>query len=416
MKTALVNISQLVTCKGSYAKHGKEMREIGEIKNGCVICDGGTIEAVGTMEELTETYDLREMNVIDCFGKAVLPGFVDSHTHLVFGGYRADEFNWRLNGMSYMDIMLRGGGIQATTNATRETGKEQLKQSALRRLRSLLQFGVTTVEAKSGYGLDVENELKQLEVVEEIRSLQPVDIVSTFMGAHSVPPEYKGKEEKFIDYLVKEALPVVKERNLAEFCDIFCEDNVFSVEQSRKMLTEAQKMGFGAKIHADEIVTLGGSELAAEIGCVSADHLLHASDEGIRALANSRTIATCLPLTAFCLGEPYANARKMIDSGCAVAVASDMNPGSCFCESTPLLIALCTMYMHMTIEETVTALTINGAAALKREKTVGSIEAGKQADMVVLEWPNINFLPYHTAVNAVETVVKKGEVVFRRPY
>ncbi len=416
MKTALVNISQLVTCKGSYAKHGKEMSEIGEIKNGCVICDGETIEAVGTMEELTQKYDLRQMNVIDCDGKTVLPGFVDSHTHLVFGGYRADEFNWRLNGMSYMDIMLRGGGIQATTNATRETSKEELKQSALRRLKSLLQFGVTTVEAKSGYGLDVENELKQLEVVEEIRPLQPLDIVSTFMGAHSVPPEYKGKEEKFIDYLVKEALPVVKERNLAEFCDIFCEDNVFSVEQSRTMLTEAQKMGFGAKIHADEIVTLGGSELAAEIGCVSADHLLHASDEGIRALANSQTIATCLPATAFCLGEPYANARKMIDSGCAVAVASDMNPGSCFCESTPLLIALCTMYMHMTIEETITALTINGAAALKREKSIGSIEVGKQADMVILEWPSINFLPYHTGVNAVETVVKKGEVVFRRQY
>ena len=313
-----------------------------------------------------------------------------------------------------MDIMLRGGGIQATTDATRTTSKEDLKKSAKRRLKSVLQFGVTTLEAKSGYGLDGENEIKQLEVVQELQNEQPVELVSTFMGAHSVSPQYKGREEEFIRYLIDEVLPVVKERNLAEFCDIFCEDNVFSVEQSRLMLTEAQKMGFGAKIHADEIVTLNGAGLAAEIGAVSADHLLHASDEGLKALANSKTIATCLPATAFCLNDTYANARKMIDLGCAVAVASDLNPGSCFCESIPLIIFLCTMYMHMTIEETVTALTINGAAAIRREHKVGSIEPGKQADMVILEWPSIHFLPYHTAVNSVEKVVKKGKLVYER--
>ncbi len=414
MKTALIHITQLVTCKGSHAKHGKEMSEIGVIENGCVVMEGETIEAVGSMKELAQKYDFDQMNVIDCSGKTVLPGFVDSHTHLVFGGYRADEFDWRLKGMSYMDIMLRGGGIQATTDATRTTSKEDLKKSAKRRLKSVLQFGVTTLEAKSGYGLDGENEIKQLEVVQELQNEQPVELVSTFMGAHSVSPQYKGREEEFIRYLIDEVLPVVKERNLAEFCDIFCEDNVFSVEQSRLMLTEAQKMGFGAKIHADEIVTLNGAGLAAEIGAVSADHLLHASDEGLKALANSKTIATCLPATAFCLNDTYANARKMIDLGCAVAVASDLNPGSCFCESIPLIIFLCTMYMHMTIEETVTALTINGAAAIRREHKVGSIEPGKQADMVILEWPSIHFLPYHTAVNSVEKVVKKGKLVYER--
>lgn len=407
-KLALINISQLVTCKGHYPKKGKQMQELGILENAAVVSNGNKIEFVGSMAGFLQQYCSKDLSIIDCTNKAVLPGFVDSHTHLVFGGFRADEFNWRLKGVSYMEIMQRGGGIAASAKATQAASIEELTQLALRRLDKMLAFGVTTVEAKSGYGMDKETELKQLETAKKLQKLHPIDIVSTFMGAHSVPIPYKGKEDKFIDFLINEVLPEVKEKNLAEFCDVFCEKNVFSLQQSKRLLIEGQKMGIMSKIHADEIVCLGGAELAAEIGCISADHLLQASEEGIEKLANSNTIATLLPLTAFCLKEKFAGARNMIDKGCAVAIASDLNPGSCFSESIPLLIALSTLYMNMSIEETIAALTINGAAAVCRADKIGSIEVGKYADMVILQWPSINFLAYNTACNGVESVIKNG--------
>ena len=356
----------------------------------------------------------RPLSVINAFRKTLLPGFVDSHTHFIFGGYRADEFSWRLKGDSYMSIMERGGGINATIEPTRTASEEELITAGMDRLNRMAEFGVTTVEGKSGYGMDFDTELKQLRVMGELDRRHPVDIVSTFLGPHSVLPEYKGKEREFLDRMLQDVMPAVRRENLAEFADIFCEKGVFSLEDSEYYLTRAKDMGFKLKIHADEMYPLGGAELAARVGAVSADHLLKASDAGIRQMAERGVISTLLPATAFCLKEEYAPARKMIDSGCAVALASDLNPGSCFTNSIPLLIALGCIYMDMSIEEVITALTINGAAALGRAETIGSIEAGKQADLLIMKYPSITYLPYHTAINQVETVIKKGRIILSK--
>lgn len=415
-KRYIRHASELVTCKGSAPKHGKEMADIGLIKDGAVIIHDDKIVAVGTTEELDKQVDVKEYEVIDATGKTVMPGFVDSHTHFIFGGYRADEFSWRLKGDSYMSIMERGGGINATVVPTREATEEELMEAGEERLNRMLEFGVTTVEGKSGYGMDCDTELKQLRVMKKLDEKHPVDIVRTFLGPHSVLPEWKGKEREFIEEQLRVVMPKVKEENLAEFADIFTEKNVFNIEDSEYYLTEAKKMGFKLKIHADEIYQLGGSELAARVGAVSADHLLKASDEGIRQMRDAGVISTLLPATAFSLKEEYAPGRKMIDEGCAVAIASDLNPGSCFTNSIPLLVALGCIYMNMSIEEVITALTINGAAAVDRADTVGSLEPGKQADIVFLKFPSIHFMPYHTGINLVETVIKKGETVYHKEW
>jgi imidazolonepropionase len=406
------NASELVTCSGFKAKHGKEMSDLHVIKDGALVVEGGIIKAVGTTAEILGRYSEEEFDVIDAGGKAVLPGFVDSHTHFVFGGYRAEEFSWRLRGDKYMDIMKRGGGIASSVKSTRETSKEQLMDAGARRLSSMLSFGVTTVEGKSGYGLDFDTEIKQLEVMKELDETHPVDVVRTFMGAHAVPVEYAGRADDYIGFITGSVLPQVAEKKLAEFCDVFCEDNVFSIEQSRKLLSKAKELGLSLKIHADEIVQLGGAELAAELGAVSADHLLQASDEGIRAMAESSVISTLLPCTAFSLRESFARGREMIDSGCAVALATDFNPGSCFTESSALVFALACIQMNLSIEEAVTALTINGAAAVKRADEIGSIDVGKKADIIMLEFPSYKFIPYHVGVSTVEKVIKNGKLVF----
>ena len=415
-KRYIRHASELVTCKGSAPKHGKEMADIGLIKDGAVIIHDDKIVAVGTTEELDKQVDVKEYEVIDATGKTVMPGFVDSHTHFIFGGYRADEFSWRLKGDSYMSIMERGGGINATVVPTREATEEELMEAGEERLNRMLEFGVTTVEGKSGYGMDCDTELKQLRVMKKLDEKHPVDIVRTFLGPHSVLPEWKGKEREFIEEQLRVVMPKVKEENLAEFADIFTEKNVFNIEDSEYYLTEAKKMGFKLKIHADEIYQLGGSELAARVGAVSADHLLKASDEGIRQMRDAGVISTLLPATAFSLKEEYAPGRKMIDEGCAVAIASDLNTGSCFTNSIPLLVALGCIYMNMSIEEVITALTINGAAAVDRADTVGSLEPGKQADIVFLKFPSIHFMPYHTGINMVESVIKKGETVYHKEW
>jgi len=406
------NASQLVTCSGFKAKHSREMADLHIIDDGTVVIEEGIIKAVGKTEDILSDFDENRFSIIDAIGKAVLPGFVDSHTHFVFGGYRAQEFSWRLHGDSYMQIMERGGGILNTVLATREATKNELIEAGRKRLDSMLSFGVTTVEGKSGYGLDHDTELKQLEVMADLDNRHPVDIIRTFLGAHAVTKDYKGREDAYIDYLTDNVMPEVAERNLAEFCDVFCEKNVFSVEQSRQLLHRAKEMGFKLKIHADEIVQLGGAELAAELGAISADHLLQASEKGIRDMAENGVVATLLPGTAFSLREPYARGRYMIDNNCAVALATDLNPGSCFSESIPLIFALATLYMNMTIEESITALTINGAAALDRANAIGSIDVGKKGDVIVLEFPSYEFIPYHTGVSTVEKVVKYGNLVF----
>ena len=404
------NAAQVVTCSGFAGKRGKEMSDLQIIEKGTVIVTDGFISHI-LKENEPVPVNKQNYKIIDASGKALLPGFVDPHTHFVFGGYREEEFSWRMRGDSYMEIMQRGGGIVNTTRTTLDATEEELMASGRQRLDAMLRLGITTVEGKSGYGLDKETELKQLRVMRRLNESHPVDIVPTYMGAHALPPEWKGREDAFIDFQIEEMFPLVAQQKLAEAVDIFCEKGVFSIEQSRRYLTAAREQGFQLKMHADEIVPLGGATLAAELGCLSADHLLQASDEGIRALAEAGTVATLLPLTAFSLREEYARAREMIDAGCVVALATDLNPGSAFSSSVPMLFALACIYMKMSPEEAVTALTINSAAALGRADRIGSIDIGKQGDLLLLQFSSYKFLPYHVGMNIVERVIKKGIIV-----
>jgi imidazolonepropionase len=414
MNLLIKHAAELVTCSGFKAKQGEEMSHLAIIPDGALAIENGIIIKIGKTAEVLSGLNLSSFEVLDVSGQAVLPGFVDPHTHFVFGGFRAEEFSWRLRGDSYLKIMERGGGIVNTVQATRKASKEDLIEKTKSRLDAMLSFGVTTVEGKSGYGLDHDTEIKQLEIMKELDASHPVDIARTFLGAHAVPREYQGNPDGFIDYLVSSVLTDIVSQKLAEFCDVFCEQGVFSVEQSRRLLQAAKAKGLQAKLHADEMTRLGGAELAAELGAVSADHLLYASDQGIEAMARAGVVATLLPGTAFSLKEPYARARFMIDQGCAVALATDFNPGSCFSESVPLMMALAALYMGMTPEEIVTAFTLNAAAAIGRAETIGSLDVGKAGDVVVLEFPSYLYLPYHLGVNSVEKVIKKGKVVVDR--
>lgn len=401
---------KVVTPKGNRALKGAEMNHLEVIDNATIIITAGKIEFFGKKEDVPSNLNRSDYVCLEGNGEVVIPGFVDSHTHAVFGGFRPDEFEWRLKGDSYMSIMERGGGIQSTVNATRTASKEHLKEKTQWFLNKMSEMGVTTVEIKSGYGLDYESELKILEVIHSLAKVpeQKLDIVSTFMGAHAIPKEFNGDTGKYTDHLI-ELLP--KFRDLAKFCDVFCEKNVFELEDSKRLLEEAKRLGYGIKLHADEIVTLGGGELAAQQKAVSADHLLHVSDKGIQEMVKADVVATLLPLTAFALKEPYAPARKFIEAGCAVALATDLNPGSCFSGSIPLTIALACIYMNMTIEETITALTLNGAAALNMAEITGSIEVGKRGDLVILGSDNYKVLPYYVGMNCVKTTVFNGNIV-----
>lgn len=409
-KILIRNAAQVVTCHGDRARCGREMSDLSIIEDGAVAMSGGMITHVGPTEEVLREVDTDDYLEIRAEGQAVLPGFVDSHTHFVFGGYREEEFSWRLRGDNYMSIMERGGGIVNTMKATRESSFDTLWNLGEDRLDELFAMGVTTVEGKSGYGLDLSTELIQLRVMADLNETHPVDVVSTFLGAHAVPPEFAGWTDDYVDYIISEVLPSVRAERTVTFCDVFCEKGVFSLEQSERLLRAARHERFKLKMHADEIVPFGGAELAASLKCVSADHLLHISRRGIKRLARSGTVATLLPLTAFSLNEPYAPAREMIDAGCAVALASDLNPGSCFSASIPMLISLACIYMKMSPEEAVTALTINGAAAVGRASEIGSISAGKKADVILLKYPSYKFLPYHVGMNIVDSVIKGGKL------
>ena len=409
------NAHQLVTMKGGSEapRVGSQMEELHIIENGSVWIEDGKIAAVGTDAELYETFkgQLHEAEVIDATGKLVTPGFVDPHTHLVHAGTREQEFNMRLQGATYMEIMNAGGGIHSTTKATREATHEQLFEESFARLNRFLKQGVTTVEAKSGYGLSLEHEMKQLEVAKQLNDSHPIDIVSTFMGAHAVPAEFKEVPDQFVDIVINEMLPQVANSGLAEFNDVFCERGVFTPEQSKRILEAGQNLGLLSKIHADEIEPYGGAELAASVGAVSADHLLKASDQGIRQMAEAGVIAVLLPGTAFFLMAESANGRKMIDAGVAVALSTDCNPGSSPTVSLPLIMNLGCLKMGMTPAEVLTAVTINAAHAIKRGATVGSIEAGKQADINIFNVPTYMHLQYMYGENHIDTVIKKGKKV-----
>lgn len=404
--------ARVVTPTGFAARKGTEMGELLVMDHATIEVTDGVITYVGPNRGENRDGYYQHYWHYNARGRCVVPGFVDSHTHFVFGGERADEFSWRLKGESYMSIMERGGGIVSTVKATRASNFIRLRAKAEGFLKQMNAMGVTTVEGKSGYGLDKETELMQLRIMRSLNGDEHrrVDIVPTFLGAHAVPQEYAGRTDDYVDFLIREVMPCVAEAGLAEFCDVFCEQGVFSIEQSRRLLLAARGMGFDLKLHVDEIVPLGGAGLAAELSATSADHLLHASDADIRAMAEKGVVATLLPLTAFALKEPYARGRAMIDAGCAVALATDLNPGSCFSGSIPLTFALACIYMQMSIEEAITALTLNGAAALNRAGSIGSIEVGKKGDLVVLNTDNYHFLPYYIGMNCVIATIKEGVI------
>lgn len=410
MKGLLIkNASELVTCNRELGKG-----ILGVVEDGAVYIEDGLITDLGQTTAVLERLQKRGITgyeSLDAGGKPVLPGFIDPHTHFVFGGYRAEEFNWRLQGKSYLEIMEKGGGIVNTVAATRAASLQELKESAARRLELMLSFGVTTVEGKTGYGLDLRNELKQLKVMQELNEEQPIEVVMTFLGAHALPPEYRENRSGFVELLLKEILPAFSPETGVEFCDVFCDQGAFTIDETRSILLKARELGLKAKIHADEIASTGGAILAAEVGAVSADHLLKVSREGIDAMVRTGVVPVLLPITAFSLKEEYAPARRMLKSGLPVALATDLNPGSCYSGSLPLLLALAALYMGMTTEEVILGVTINAARALNRGDRLGSIEKGKQGDLIILNAPSYQHLTYHLGVNQVERVIKKGELV-----
>jgi len=407
--------SELLTLAGprERPRRGNEMLELGILRQGALAARRGKIAWVGqTGELLSAVKPMAFCRVIDAYGKTVMPGFVDPHTHLVFAGSRENEFAMRIRGKTYMEIAAAGGGINATVAATRKAGKDELKAAARPALDRMLALGTTTAEAKSGYGLDLVTELKMLEVIRELGAEGPVTLVPTFMGAHEVPPEFRQNPEAFVDLVINRIIPIVGSRRLARFCDVFCETGVFGVEQSERILRAGRTAGMEPRVHADEMTDLGGAAMAARLQARTADHLLHASDEGIRAMAAAGVIAVLLPGTPYFLHlQRYARARDMLAAGVPVALATDFNPGSCMTESIPMILSLACTQMRMLPAEAITAATINAAWAIGEQEAVGTLEVGKAADVLVLDMPNHEHLCYHFGVNLVQTVVKSGKVV-----
>lgn len=416
MDLIIKNIGKLVTMEGSFLpRTGKQMNELTILENAYIAVVEGKIFQVGTGEDYKEL--VGENTIIDdASGMLVTPGFVDSHTHLVHGGSRENEFSKKLNGVPYIQILQEGGGILSTVNATKNATFDELYNKAKKSLDRMLEFGVTTVEEKSGYGLELETEVKQLEVAHKLDKDHPVDLVHTFLGAHAVPVEYKSNNEAYIKLLVEEIMPKVKELDLAEFCDVFCEEGVFSVEESDYILSKAKEMGYKLKIHADEIVPIGGAELAAKLGCISADHLMAASDEGLRDMAEKGVIANILPGTSFNLNKPSANGRKMIDLNVPISLSSDYNPGSCPSENLQFVMQLGCLNLKMTPNEVLTAVTINAAHCVDRATEIGSIEVGKKADIAVFDAPNVEYLMYHFGINHIDRVYKEGRLVVKNKH
>ncbi|UCF06748.1 MAG: imidazolonepropionase [bacterium] len=406
---------QLLTCRSSDGepKRGAALSNCGIETDAAVAVVDGKILAVGGRGEVERAIgDTTVANVIDVEGRVVLPAWVDPHTHAVFSKYRPDEYEARIRGESYLEIARKGGGIVRTVREVRDMDEDQLFEVSRRRLLKMQEQGTTTIEIKSGYGLDTENELKMLRVIARLGREMPLDVVPTFLGAHSTPPEY-ARSADYVDAVIEEMIPAVVEGHLAEFIDVFCESGVFDLEDTKRIFEEGQRRGLGLKIHADEINSLGGTELAVEMGAVSAEHLIKVSDRGIEMLSRSRTIAVLLPGTIFGLGlRAYAPARTLIDSGAAVALATDFNPGSAPSSSMQLTVALACSQMGMTPAEAINAATINAACAVRRERDAGSLEVGKKADMVVYDIEDYREIPSRAGQNQAMIVLKEGHVVW----
>ncbi|MCX7702830.1 MAG: imidazolonepropionase [Planctomycetota bacterium] len=410
--TLVVGSEQLVTAEGREPLRGTDMRKLKIIKRGGVAIRGEYIVSVGVEDELKSKYTAEK--IIDAEGGCITPGLVDAHTHLVFAGSREDEFIMRIRGKTYKEIALAGGGINATVKATREASEDALVELGWARLNNAVSYGTTTVGILSGYGLDTENELKLLRAILTLKEEHSLHIVPIFLGAHDIPPEYKENKEKYVRLVVEEMIPKVVEGKLSKFCDVFCEAHTFNIEESKKILTTAKNAGLFLSIHADELEPMGAAELAVELGAISASHLLKVSDKGISALAKSNTIAMLLPGVSFFLKMDYAPARKLIDSGAAVALSTDCNPGSSYTESMQIIMTLASLYLQMLPEEVLVASTLNGAAALNLADRVGTLEPGKFADIAIWRENDFKKLPYHWGVNLIKTVLKAGEVLVQR--
>jgi len=404
------NIGLLQTPLGNKSRAGASQGENLKLKNAAILVENGLIKEITKDGLLPEGWEEAGL-VIDAEGNLATPGLVEGHTHLVFGGYRQNEIPMKLAGMSYLDILKAGGGILDTVGKTRSATFEELYDKSLDFLDEMMGLGVTTCEAKSGYGLNLENEDKQLQVLKKLNEDHPMDLVATFMGAHAVPEEYRGRGDAYIEYLCEELLPYVAEHRLADYCDVFCEDSVFDVKQSRKYMQKAKELGFGLKIHADEIEEIGGSELAGEMGAISAEHLIAAGEKGMAAMAKAGTTAMLLPATSFYLGKTYAPARRMMALGIPVAIASDFNPGSCPSLNLQFAMNLGYLKYRMTPEEVLTAVTINPACAIGRGELVGTLEVGKKADVVIWNAPDMEMLCYRFGSNLALQTIKNGEMV-----
>lgn len=411
------DIGEVATPRGTTPRRGAEQGRVERRRDLEVVCRGSRIAFVGTAEERRERFgELPDAERLNAAGRTLVPGFVDPHTHLPWAGSREEEFSQRLAGATYMEIAAAGGGILSTVASTREAGEPELAAAVHRRLDLMLVHGTTTAEAKSGYGLTLDDELKQLRAIRHATDAHPVDLVPTLLAAHEVPPEHRDRRERYLDLVCEEIVPAAAESGLARFCDVFCEEGVFSAAESRRVLEAGARHGLSPRLHADEFVDSGGAELAAELGALSADHLIAVSDAGVDALAGSGVTAVLLPGTSFFLMKgQYAPARRLVEAGVPVALATDCNPGSSYTESVPAVFVLAVYLMGLTIEEALTAATLNAACCLGLGERIGSVEEGKTADLVLLDAPNLLHLAYHYGVNPVSAVVKRGRVVHAAP-
>ena len=409
-KLLVKNIGRLQTPVEAFPHCGEKQGENLKLDNAAVYAEDGIIKAIASDGEIPVNEEDMD-TIIDAEGKLVTPGLVEGHTHMVFGGYRQNEIPLKLKGAGYLDILRAGGGIMDTVRKTRSASFEELYEKTEGFLDEMMYMGVTTCEIKSGYGLDLENEIKMLEVIKKLNEDHPMDIAATFLGPHAIPEEYKGRADEFIDLCCEEMLPAVKEKNLAEFADIFTEDSVFNYEQSKKYLEAAKALGFDLKIHADEIEAIGGSVLAGEMKAKSAEHLIVIDEKGMKSLAEGGTVAMCLPATSFYLGATFAPVRRMIELGIPVAMASDFNPGSCPSLNLQFVMNLGYLKYRMMPEEILTAVTVNAACGINREQEVGTLEVGKKADMVIWEAPDMEMLCYRFGSNMAVATIKNGELM-----